>query len=131
MASIERLRDGGDHQGDPSLPSVPENYLFRVNFNRGKPVIRDAFFISTTPVQRSTLAESMGMELQDKASIKVDGTKGLETSVSGAYAVGDANSGGSTNVPHALWSGKRSAVFAHGKSTVSLSWLNRLALGTG
>lgn len=33
----------------------------------------------------------------------------------GIYGVGDANADNSTNVPHAMWSGKRSAVSIHVK----------------
>jgi pyruvate/2-oxoglutarate dehydrogenase complex dihydrolipoamide dehydrogenase (E3) component len=42
-------------------------------------------------------------------------TRGLATNIPGAYAVGDANSDMVTNIPHALSSGKRAAVFIHGK----------------
>ena len=32
----------------------------------------------------------------------------------GVFAIGDCNSDNSTNVPHAMFSGKKAAVFAHG-----------------
>jgi thioredoxin reductase len=38
----------------------------------------------------------------------------MRTNVTGVYAVGDANSDGSTNVPHAMYSGKKAAVYLHG-----------------
>ena len=41
---------------------------------------------------------------------------GLRTTVPGVWGVGDANSDNSTNVPHAMASGKKAAVFCHGKS---------------
>ena len=40
-------------------------------------------------------------------------SKGLSTNVEGIYAIGDANSDNITNVPHAFFSGKRTAVFLH------------------
>ena len=35
----------------------------------------------------------------------------MQSSIPGIFAVGDTNSDGSTNVPHAMWSGKRAVVF--------------------
>jgi thioredoxin reductase len=37
------------------------------------------------------------------------------TNIKGIFAVGDANTDNSTNVPHAMWSGKRAAVTIHGE----------------
>jgi thioredoxin reductase len=47
------------------------------------------------------------------------------TNVPGIYAVGDANSGSAENVPHAMFTGKRAAMFLHGK----LSILSRRNIG--
>ena len=44
-----------------------------------------------------------------------DWDSGMLTNVPGIYAVGDANSDEVTNVPHAIFSGKRAAVFCHGE----------------
>ena len=47
---------------------------------------------------------------------KIDTTApGLRTSVKDVWGVGDANSDNSTNVPHAMASGKRAAVYCHGE----------------
>ncbi|KAJ5316516.1 hypothetical protein N7508_001024 [Penicillium antarcticum] len=37
----------------------------------------------------------------------------MRTNQTGFFAIGDANSDGSTNVPHAMFSGKRAAVYIH------------------
>ncbi|EER28156.1 hypothetical protein D8B26_006828 [Coccidioides posadasii str. Silveira] len=39
----------------------------------------------------------------------------MQMSVVGVFAVGDANNNGSTNMPHAMFSGKRAAVCIHVK----------------
>jgi thioredoxin reductase len=51
----------------------------------------------------------------DMAGDKINVTSGMRTSEPGVFAVGDANSDGSTNVPHAMFSGKKAAVYLHGK----------------
>ncbi|KAI2605894.1 FAD/NAD(P)-binding domain-containing protein [Hypoxylon fragiforme] len=115
IARISRLRDGAAHPADPSLPTAPELDLFRVDFAEGEggaPVERAAFFASFPDAQKSDVGERMGVQLWG-GRLAADGTRGLATNVPGVYAVGDANSDNVTNVPHALFSGKRTAVYLH------------------
>ncbi|KAH6687092.1 hypothetical protein VD0002_g1135 [Verticillium dahliae] len=112
--TIERLtrlkEDKDDH--DPSLPSVAHADLFSVEFPEGKPVERAAFLSSWPSEQASDVGEEMGVTLYG-GRLAADQTKGLVTNIPGVYAIGDANSDNITNVPHALFSGKRTAVFLH------------------
>ncbi|KAM4063958.1 hypothetical protein HRG_007045 [Hirsutella rhossiliensis] len=111
IKSIEKVRGGHTH-GDPSLPSTPSDNLFRVNFRYGRPVFRNGFMLEEDPIQASKIGEKMGVHLfGGRLGINFNS---METNVPGVYAVGDANSDNSTNVPHAFWSGKRAAVSAHG-----------------
>ncbi|KAM3525259.1 hypothetical protein MY4038_007377 [Beauveria bassiana] len=112
MTRIERLRDGADPSADPSLPTYPEHDLFRVHFDSGEPVLRNAFIINVPTDQASTLPASIGAKL-DGAKIAVNGSQGYATSVPGVYAIGDANNAGATNIPFSLFSGKRTAVYLH------------------
>ncbi|XXH03416.1 hypothetical protein Hte_009818 [Hypoxylon texense] len=112
ITRIERLRDGGAEPADPSLPTAPEYDLFRVDFAEGESVERAAFFASFPEEQRSTVGQNMGVQLYG-GRLAADGSRGLVTNIPGVYAIGDANSDNVTNVPHALFSGKRTAVYLH------------------
>ncbi|ORY56606.1 uncharacterized protein BCR38DRAFT_461582 [Pseudomassariella vexata] len=113
IAAIIRMQNGGAHEGvDPSLPSWPEHDLFRVDFTEGPSVERAAFLAKFGNRQRSTLGQDMGVWLYG-GRLAADNAKGLVTNIPGVYAVGDANSDNSTNVPHALYTGKRAAVNIH------------------
>lgn len=112
LTSIERLRDGADPSADPSLPTHPEHDLFRVHFATGEPVLRNAFVINVPTDQASSLPADIGAKIVG-GKVDVDQTKGLVTSVPGVYAIGDANNAGATNIPFALFSGKRTAVYLH------------------
>lgn len=114
IAAIERLRNASTADADPSLPSYPEYDLFRVHFTTGEPVIRAAFLTSFESEQASKLGEDLGVKLYG-GRLAADNTKGLSTNINGVYAIGDANSDNVTNVPHAVFSGKRTAVFLHGR----------------
>ncbi|KAG7150204.1 thioredoxin reductase like protein [Verticillium longisporum] len=83
-----------------------------VEFPEGKPVERAAFLSSWPSEQASDVGEEMGVTLYG-GRLAADQTKGLVTNIPGVYAIGDANSDNITNVPHALFSGKRTAVFLH------------------
>jgi thioredoxin reductase len=115
IKSIQRLKNGEAEDADPSLPSVPEHDLFRVHFDKGEPIERNAFFASFNDSQASEVGPDMGVDLWG-GRLAVDPTKGLVTNIPGVYAIGDANSDNVTNIPHALFSGKRTAVFLHGMS---------------
>ncbi len=114
IAAITRLRDGADPPADPSLPTRPEEDLFRVDFADGGSVERAAFFASFPDEQKSSVGAEMGVQLLG-GRLSADQAKGLVTNIPGVYAIGDANSDNVTNVPHALFSGKRTAVYLHGK----------------
>ncbi|TLD32805.1 hypothetical protein PspLS_00256 [Pyricularia sp. CBS 133598] len=114
ISRIVRLKDGGDPAHDPSLPTAPEYDLFSVEFTEGEPVQRAGFLLSYPEEQRSKIGQQSGVQIWG-SKLAVDQSKGYITNVPGIYAVGDANSDNSTNVPHALYSGKRAAVFLHVK----------------
>ena len=112
IAAIRRLENATS--GDPSLPTYPEHDLFSVDFEDGKSIERNAFLTSYEDEQMSWVGPEMGVRL-DGGRLAADPTKGLVTNIPGVYAIGDANADNVTNVPHALFSGKRTAVFVHGK----------------
>ncbi|KAI1467889.1 FAD/NAD(P)-binding domain-containing protein [Daldinia caldariorum] len=112
IASIKRLKDGGDPPADPSLPTAPEKDLFRVDFAEGAPAERAAFFTSFPDEQRSDVGARLGVALYG-GRMAADNARGLATNVPGVYAIGDANADNVTNVPHALFTGKRTAVYLH------------------
>lgn len=111
IESITRLQDGAvvhDQAQDA------EYDIFRVNFANGESIQRSAFFTNYPTRQNSDLGYQLGLNF-DGTMIAVDTS--LLTSAPGVYAVGDANSDGSTNIPHAMWSGKRAGVYAHGEQS--------------
>ncbi|KAL2126986.1 hypothetical protein VTI74DRAFT_11502 [Chaetomium olivicolor] len=114
IAAITRLRNGTDGDEDPSLPTVTEHDLFRVDFTEGPPVERAAFLAAFPSEQTSKVGEEMGVQLYG-GRLAADPNGGLVTNIPGVYAIGDANSDNVTNVPHALFSGKRTAVYLHVK----------------
>lgn len=120
LASITRLRDGVNASADPSLPTYPEYDLFRVDLDDGTQVERAAFFTDFPDEQASSLGQDMGVALQGGRLAGVQ-AKGYLTNLPLVYAVGDNNIDNSTNVPHALYSGKRAAVYLHGKQQPSNS----------
>lgn len=109
ITSIDRLQDGGDNRDQADDKQFDK---FRINFSTGEPVERSALMTNYGTVQASTLPADMGLDLEDD-KIKVGA--GMRASKNGVFAIGDANSDGSTNVPHAMFSGKRAAVYLHGK----------------
>lgn len=103
--------------GDPSLPTHPEFDLFRIDIKEANGTVsgveRGAFITSYDDEQASQVGPELGVELDD-GRLSVDPSKGLVTNIPGVYAIGDANSDFVTNLPHALFSGKRTAVYLHG-----------------
>lgn len=114
ISSIVRIRNGSDPTADPSLPTHPEHDLFQVNFETGAPLLRNAFLTAFPEEQMSKLGEETGVQLYG-TKLAADNSKGLATNIPGIFAVGDCNSDNVTNVPHATFSGKRTAVFLHGE----------------
>lgn len=112
ITAITRLRDGSDDHTNSSLATAPERDLFRVDFTEGPSVMRAAFIGAFPTQQRSRLGEETGVWLYD-GRLAADIFGGLITNIQGIYAIGDANSNNVTNVPHAVFSGKRTAVHLH------------------
>lgn len=113
ITAITRLQSGENHDADPSLPTVPEHDLFRVDFEEGESLLRAAFLAAFPSEQMSKVGEELGVHLYG-GRLAADQTAGLITNIPGVYAIGDANSDNTTNVPHAMFSGKRTAVYLHG-----------------
>ena len=101
---------------------------FQVEFAEGLAVKTAAFLASFPSEQTSDVGQKMGVRL-DGGRLAANGAAGLATNVEGVYAIGDANADNVTNVPHALFSGKRTAVFLHGKYFFSPVRLVGLILG--
>ncbi|KAL2168215.1 hypothetical protein VTG60DRAFT_274 [Thermothelomyces hinnuleus] len=112
ISAIVRLKNGTDGSEDPSLPTVPEHDFFRVDFTNGEPQYCAAFLAAFPSEQTSSVGEDLGVQLLG-GRLFANQSAGLVTNIPGVYAVGDANSDNTTNVPHALFSGKRTAVFLH------------------
>lgn len=108
ITAFERLQDGGEHQNEAEDMQFDK---FNVHFAEGDPVERNAFLIDVPTGQTSTLPYQMDLEM---ASDKIKVASSMRTNQTGVFAVGDANSDGATNVPHAMFSGKRAAVYIHG-----------------
>ncbi|KAL1634973.1 hypothetical protein SLS56_002057 [Neofusicoccum ribis] len=115
ITDVVRLQNGADAYNettDHSLPTVPEFDKFRLDFVEGESVERDAFLVSFPKEQASNVGEQLGVTLYG-GRLYANSSNSLLTNVPGVYAVGDANTDNSTNLPHALWSGKRAAVSLH------------------
>ncbi|KAA8643064.1 hypothetical protein EYZ11_008896 [Aspergillus tanneri] len=106
ISSFERIQDGEDNHDDEGR----EFDIFRVHFTNGSSVDRNAFITNYPTAQRSSIPSSLGLAMKGKS---IDSNSAMRTSMSGVFAVGDCNGDGSTNVPHAMFSGKRAAVNAH------------------
>lgn len=118
IVSITRLRDGSDPNADPALPTVPEHDLFRIDLDDGTSIERNVFLTSFGTVMRGTLGQDMGVATPETGSgprLAGDNADGYMTNVPLVYAVGDNNLDATTNVAHALYTGKKAAVYAHGK----------------
>lgn len=116
--TIERLvRLENATLGDPSLPTHPEHDLFRIELREAdgsKAVVERAAFLTEYDDElASSVGPDLGVRLE-QGRLYADPTKGLVTNIPGVYAIGDANSDMVTNLPHALFSGKRTAVYLHG-----------------
>ncbi|KAJ5288110.1 hypothetical protein N7478_003796 [Penicillium angulare] len=108
ISSIERIQDGGVHRNNTADVQYDK---FLVHFTQGAPIERGAFIINAPTVQHSNLPYQMNLNVKNE-KIVVD-TSSMRTNVTGVWAIGDSNSDASTNVPHAMFSGKKSAVFLH------------------
>jgi thioredoxin reductase len=116
ITRITRLRDGGVHERDPSLPIVPEHDLFRVEFDDFGRVEREVLFTVFGSEQRSPLGEILGVNLF-RGMMDVNRIN-MRTNIPGIYAVGDASTDKSTNVLHSLYTGKIAVVDIQSKSAI-------------
>lgn len=107
IESIERLQDGSIVRNETSWEEYDK---FRVNLQDGTQIERGAFIMSFPKCQRSYLGSKIGVQLIDER-IRVDPSN--MRAAPGVWGIGDANSDGTTNVPHALYSGKKASVYAH------------------
>ncbi|PGH31391.1 hypothetical protein GX50_05809 [[Emmonsia] crescens] len=109
IKNITRVQDGAVHF---NARNRSEFDIFTVYFHGdAKPVNRSAFLTSFDQKQRSDLPYKLGLKMLNG---KIDNNfRGMTTSMPGVYAVGDCNNDDSTNVPHAMYSGKRAAVEIH------------------
>lgn len=108
IEAITRVQDGGSNY---SLTAMAEYDSFLVHFTDGSTTERNAFIANFPSVQRSSLGTNLGIPMDNKQHLKTNFK--MESAVPGVFVVGDANADNSTNVPHAMWSGKRAAVQLH------------------
>ncbi|KNG90105.1 putative thioredoxin reductase, partial [Aspergillus nomiae NRRL 13137] len=108
ILNITRIQDGGVVY-DPATRR--EFDKFQIYFVDNSFEVRGAFLTNYDTSQRSDLPAQLGVEMLGSKMNTL--RKGLRTSVPGVWGVGDANSDNSTNVPHAMSSGKSAAVYCH------------------
>lgn len=91
---------------------------FVVTFTDNSTLVLDAMRGLFPAQLKSDLPGKLGMNLTkpvdsgDPSGASVIVVKSdMQSSIPGIFAVGDTNSDGSTNVPHAMWSAKRAVVF--------------------
>ncbi|TVY54580.1 putative thioredoxin reductase [Lachnellula cervina] len=108
IKSIDRLQDGAVVH---NVTSDSEYDKFQVNLANGSAIERDAFLTNFPEIQHSTLGASLGVQVYGEKMIVDAGS--MRTAAVGVFAVGDANSDNATNVPHAMYSGKKAAVYVH------------------
>ncbi|RKF54476.1 putative thioredoxin reductase [Erysiphe neolycopersici] len=107
ISAFERLQDGDVHRDE--IQST-DNDKFRIILEDGSQITRDSFLASFPKVQHSYLGANIGVHLVgDRIYVDPSNMKAAP----GVWGIGDANSDNSTNVPHALYSGKKAAVSIH------------------
>lgn len=115
ITKIEHTQNGEEHKDNEGR----QFDKFLIHFTEGEPVERNAFITNYPSEQLSSLPDQLGLKMLG-GKIDTQTNAGLRTSLAGVWAIGDANSDNSTNVPHAMFSGKRAAVFAHGELLLPL-----------
>ncbi|OBT46468.1 hypothetical protein VE00_03362 [Pseudogymnoascus sp. WSF 3629] len=108
ITSIERIQDGAIVQDVSERKEYDE---FRVHFADGGSLNRSAFITNFPSVQRSYIGKPLGVKYYGEKMNVNPGS--MRTDVPSIFACGDANSDNSTNVPHAMFSGKKAAVYVH------------------
>ncbi|KAF7160162.1 hypothetical protein CNMCM5623_005677 [Aspergillus felis] len=108
IQNITRVQDGSVIQDQGSRAEFDK---FQVYFTDGTFEERGAFITNYATSQASDLPSQLGVGFLGS---KINTTAGgLRTTVKGVWGIGDANSDNSTNVPHAMSSGKTAAVYCH------------------
>ncbi|GIK06059.1 hypothetical protein Aspvir_010177 [Aspergillus viridinutans] len=108
IQNITRVQNGSVTQDQASRKEFDK---FRVYFTDETFEERGAFITNYATSQASELPSQLGVGLLGS---KINTTaRGLRTTVKGVWGIGDANSDNSTNVPHAMSSGKTAAVYCH------------------
>lgn len=110
ITSIDRLQDGAVVN---NVATDQEFDKFQINLADGRNFQRAAFMTNFPTFQHSNLGAPLGVKIYGE-KMDVD-LASMRTAAPGVFAVGDANSENSTNVNHAMQSGKKAAVFVHGK----------------
>ncbi|TVY83867.1 putative thioredoxin reductase [Lachnellula suecica] len=108
IMSIERVQDGAVVH---DVATDTEFDQFVVHVADGTTFNRSAFITNYPSVQHSHLGAPLGVKIYGE-KMDVDPAS-MRTAAPGVFAVGDANSDNSTNVPHAMFTGKKAAVFLH------------------
>ncbi|KAJ5184910.1 hypothetical protein N7491_007219 [Penicillium cf. griseofulvum] len=108
ILNITRTQSGSEYYDAATRKEFDK---FRVYFTDGTYEERDAFMVNYGASQASQLPEQLKVGFLGKKMNTM--APGLRTTVPGVWGVGDANSDNSTNVPHAMASGKKAAVFCH------------------
>lgn len=109
ISAIERVQDGALVH---NTTTNEEFDLFDVVFEDGEKIRRAAFITNFPSAQHSYLGPPLGVQIYGE---KMDvAPASMRTAAPGVFAVGDANSDNSTNVPHAMFTGKKAAVYIHG-----------------
>jgi thioredoxin reductase len=112
--SIVRLQDGAVVY---DAATDTEYDIFQINLADGSTFERGAFITNFPSVQHSYLGVPLGVKIYSE---KMNVDPASMRAAPGVFAVGDANSDNSTNVPHAMFTGKKAAVYIHGKLIISV-----------
>ena len=109
IESIVRQQDGAVVYNNAT---DTEYDIFQINLEDGSTFERGAFITNFPTVQQSYLGVPLGVKISaEKMVVDMASMRAAR----GVFAVGDANNDNSTNVPHAMWTGKKAAVYIHGK----------------
>lgn len=86
IVSVERLKDAGLLNEDPSKATLPEHDLFQVNFSEGEPVQRAAFVTNWPSEQKSSVGADAGVWLYG-GKLVANMSAGMITNVPGRLSL--------------------------------------------
>ncbi|TQS37108.1 hypothetical protein Golomagni_02429 [Golovinomyces magnicellulatus] len=107
ITGIERLQDGSIIKNETTWEEFDK---FHVTLEDGTQIQRGALLMSFPKRQHSYLGEKLGVRLENERIVV---NRSNMRAAPGVWGVGDANNDGTTNVPHALYTGKKAGVNAH------------------